>query len=72
MDDLALGETYRSNLANFSETIHMSEGLNLFEEGILQMAVNLIPFFQHLFIKLGKHGGYFKFEHDGHCIKFDD
>lgn len=56
MDDLALGETYRSDLANVARSIQKSEGLDLLEEGIPQMAVSLIPFFQHLFVKLGKHG----------------
>ncbi|GJJ13915.1 hypothetical protein Clacol_008172 [Clathrus columnatus] len=56
MDDLTLEETYRSDLAKFSRSIHIAEGLNFLEKGIPQMAVSLIPFFKHLFVKLGKHG----------------
>lgn len=64
IDDLGLNQDYQSQLAILSrhpirET--PSSGDNetlafLTERGVARMAVQLLPFFQHLFIKCGKAG----------------
>jgi pseudouridylate synthase / pseudouridine kinase len=55
MDDLNLGERYRSDLTLLSEHT-VTTSFNLFKDGIPQMAVSLLPFFQNLFIKCGEKG----------------
>ena len=56
MDDLALGEQYRSDLVLLSRQVSTSQDFNLFHSGIPHMAISLLPFFQHLFIKCGNKG----------------
>ncbi|KAF8530974.1 indigoidine synthase A-like protein [Gautieria morchelliformis] len=57
MDDLGLAEQYRSDLTLLSKyLVSTSQEFNLFQKGIPQMAISLLPFFQHLFIKCGEMG----------------
>ncbi|KAF8577889.1 hypothetical protein K439DRAFT_1363592 [Ramaria rubella] len=58
VDDLGLGETYRSDLMALSrQPMSLPHSSNLFAlDGIPQMAISLLPFFQHLFIKCGDKG----------------
>lgn len=57
MDDLSLGEQYRSDLELLSrQPVSTSQEFNLFQGAIPQMAITLLPFFQHLFIKCGEKG----------------
>jgi len=55
MDDLSLGEAYRSDLALLSKP-QATGGNPFLSDGLPQMAVTLLPFFQHLFIKCGSDG----------------
>ncbi|KAG6856639.1 hypothetical protein H0H87_002229 [Tephrocybe sp. NHM501043] len=62
MDDLSLGTSFRSDLERLAR-INTSDrdpsrGTLAFvvEKGIAQMAVKLLPFFQHLIIKCGERG----------------
>ncbi|KAG6842251.1 hypothetical protein C0991_000221 [Blastosporella zonata] len=62
IDDLSLGATFRSDLerlARFDASDNdASKGTLAFvvDQGIAQMAVKLLPFFQHLVIKCGEKG----------------
>jgi len=64
IDDLELNQSYHSQLAILSrQPIHdgsageAKDALGfLTEKGVARMAVQLLPFFQHLFIKCGKAG----------------
>jgi pseudouridine-5'-phosphate glycosidase/pseudouridine kinase len=64
IDDIGLGQEYQSHLtilAGQSISNSSSTGLHsrlslLTEKGAARMAVQLLPFFQHLIIKCGKAG----------------
>ncbi|CAG7847631.1 Pseudouridine-metabolizing bifunctional protein C1861.05 Includes: RecName: Full=Pseudouridine-5'-phosphate glycosidase {ECO:0000250/UniProtKB:P33025}; Short=PsiMP glycosidase {ECO:0000250/UniProtKB:P33025}; {ECO:0000250/UniProtKB:P33025}; Includes: RecName: Full=Pseudouridine kinase {ECO:0000250/UniProtKB:P30235}; {ECO:0000250/UniProtKB:P30235} [Serendipita indica DSM 11827] len=63
VDDLGLNQDYQSQLAVLSrKTIFDDTGLSpqtldfLTEKGVSRMAIQLLPFFQHLFIKCGRAG----------------
>jgi pseudouridylate synthase / pseudouridine kinase len=66
IDDLELNQSYHSQLAILSrQPIHgnLTGEINdtlgfLTEAGVARMAVQLLPFFQHLFIKCGKAGAH--------------
>ncbi|TDL28610.1 hypothetical protein BD410DRAFT_738109 [Rickenella mellea] len=62
INDLGLGSDWRADiekLAKLSASPHSPDNGTLSflaEEGVVQMAVNLLPFFQHLIIKCGRKG----------------
>lgn len=62
IDDFALGFQFRDDLQRLARQnasdVDLSKGTLSFliSQGIAQMAVNLLPFFQHLIIKCGEQG----------------
>ena len=65
MDDLSLGETYHSDLTLLSKHAVTLSQSNLFKDGLPHMAISLVPFFQHLFIKCGENGQFWDKVTDG-------
>ena len=64
IDDIGLGQDYQSHLTILARQpiSGSSSGLSsrldfLTEKGVARMAVQLLPFFQHLIIKCGHAGG---------------
>ncbi|KAF9015113.1 indigoidine synthase A-like protein [Cyathus striatus] len=62
IDNLQLGSAFRMDLEQLAKVNAYNEGSSngtlgfLIEEGIAQMAVNLLPFFRNIFVKCGDRG----------------